>query len=51
VDATGRRTKSAARAIAERDRAADVDYLDTLLRDVRRHLPDCARRRRRSSAA
>jgi hypothetical protein len=32
---------AAARALAERDRAADADYLDTLLTIVRRHLPDC----------
>ena len=31
-----------ARQMAERDRAADVEYLDTLLATVRRHLPDCA---------
>ena len=32
---------AAARALAERDRAADTDYIDTLLAVVRRHLPDC----------
>jgi hypothetical protein len=32
---------AAARALAERDRAADADYLDTLLAIVRHHLPDC----------
>ena len=31
-----------ARALAERDRVADGDYLETLLAIVRRHLPDCA---------
>jgi hypothetical protein len=31
-----------ARALAERDRAADADYVDTLLAIVKRHLPDCA---------
>jgi hypothetical protein len=30
-----------AREIAERDRAADVEYVDTLLALVRRHMPDC----------
>lgn len=34
--------EAAARALAERDRAADADYIDTLLAIVRRHLPDCA---------
>ena len=31
-----------ARSMAERDRAAEVEYLDTLLATVRRHQPDCA---------
>jgi hypothetical protein len=31
-----------ARALAERDRASDVEYLDALLATVRRHMPDCA---------
>ena len=31
-----------ARALAERDGAADVEYLDALLATVRRHMPDCA---------
>ena len=31
-----------ARALAERDQAADAEYLDSLLAIVRRHLPDCA---------
>jgi len=30
-----------ARDLAERERAADVEYLDTLLTLVRRHMPDC----------
>ena len=30
-----------AREVAERDRAADVEYLDSLLALVRRHMPDC----------
>jgi len=34
--------ESRARAMAERDRAADVEYLDTLLATVRHHQPDCA---------
>jgi hypothetical protein len=33
--------EAAARALAERDRTADADYIDTLLAIVRRHLPDC----------
>jgi len=33
--------EAAARALADRDRAADTDYLDALLAVVRRHLPDC----------
>jgi hypothetical protein len=33
--------EAAARGLAERDRAADADYIDTLLAVVRRHLPDC----------
>lgn len=31
-----------ARALAERDRADDVEYLDSLLALVRRHMPDCS---------
>lgn len=39
---TGRAYDEArARALAERDRADDVEYLETLLATVRRHLPDC----------
>jgi len=39
----GRELREAeARALAEKDRAADDAYLDSLLATVRRHLPDCA---------
>jgi hypothetical protein len=31
-----------ARAMAEQDRAADVEYVESLLATVRRHQPDCA---------
>jgi len=40
--AGGAYDESRARAMAERDRAADVEYLDTLLATVRHHQPDCA---------
>jgi hypothetical protein len=40
---TGRAYDEArARDLAERDRAADVEYVETLLALVRRHMPDCA---------